>query len=90
MPQKTKSKTKKDMKKSIDSLWKSLQKEKGRHVAATKHVSYLTQALHSQNDIVETLDRTNDNLGDSLIEKEDKERHTVEFVADLIARLARR
>lgn len=88
MPQRKKAKSKKEMKKSINSLWKSLQLEKTKHAKASSIVGKLKQELYIQmeknNWLSDRLDDTNNDLKIAY----DREEHTTEVAANLIKEIS--
>ena len=87
MPQRKKAKTKKGMKKSINGLWKSLQKEKLSHTRATKHVAHLNQVARTQAMIMEKMTHEINHLEHQIESQMTKENNNSDFVADLIQRI---
>lgn len=82
--QKPKAKTKKDMKKSINSLYNTLMDEKTKHAKASKIVGFLKDAISVQNSVLTTYKRVNTNLKEQLEVAQNREKHATEVTADLI------
>ncbi|RLA00174.1 MAG: hypothetical protein DRQ42_06090 [Gammaproteobacteria bacterium] len=87
MPQRKKAKTKKGMKKSINGLWKSLQKEKLSHARATKHVAHLNQVARTQAMVMQKMAEEIESMGHQLIDDQRAKNDNADFVADLITRI---
>ena len=85
--QKRKATTKKGMKKSINGLWKSLQKEKLSHARATKHVAHLNQVTRTQAMVMQKMAEEIESMGHQLIDDQRVKDNNADFVADLITRI---
>jgi len=84
MPQKKKSKTKKQMKKSINSLWKSLQTEKTKHSKASSIVGHMKTNITTAHKAIRFLAQQNRNLKDEINTMHDREEHASEVMAGLV------
>ena len=87
MSQKRKAKTKKEMKKSINNLYKDLMKEKAKHAIASKIIGHLRSVIHERDNAHSTLHtaytRQQCELNDLY---EDRER-VMDISADLMKRM---
>ena len=82
--QKPKAKTKKDMKKSINSLYTHLMDEKTKHAKASKLIGFLKDALSVQNRVLNTYKRVNADLKEQLEVATNREKHATEVTANLV------
>lgn len=87
MSQKKKSKTKKQMKKSINSLWTSLQEEKAKHAKASAIVGHLKQDLDRATRVVTGQRAALREMNHNLAVAGNREEHTTEVMAGLVKAL---
>lgn len=87
MPQRKKAKTKKAMKKSINSLWKSLQEEKAKHAKASALVGRMKTAAQKQYSAMQGMTDTIRSMGHELINCKNERDITANAMADLVKRI---
>lgn len=87
MPRKQKAKTKKQLKKSVNCLYKALMAEKEKHRKASKMVGYLKQALESSATLTQKIgfDVIRHIRQEKILEKNNE--HTLDVSAALIKRI---
>lgn len=87
MPQKKKSKTKKQMKKSINNLWNTLQAEKAKHAKASGLVSRMKINLHVLDNVNNGMRNHISDLENTLESMKNRENHASEVMAQLVSNL---
>jgi len=89
MPQRKKAKTKKQMRKSINSLWKALQEEKAKHAKASSMVGHMKQNFIQQGKIMSNMADTIREMGEDLIDARFAKRENTKSTANLIKELVK-